>query len=628
MHPSSHASTSRTPSPPYSSVDHFLPPPTNLSRSESNPTRTLAIATLRRAASTRDAPPATTSNANVYSPSSTTSGSSLQRQTSLLARSIAMAKLTGEPPPTLPANFYPTIPFLGDRDMGPLPTLDELRARAERRAMAGGGGELKRNNTSTGIVGGRERSRTVGDRGVQRGSSVRERMTGEDSSPANANPIPVELDEDGRPVQEEGRAAARVNLMRKLSSRRLESPAPSELNRSQSASGNRLEALTAGRGGNRPRSGSLPLLHRSERDRDQSRVLKRLVIPNPVPLSSEEDRRQQDLISQFSPETPAAADPYYQEAHETELDEEATPRVGGGYRLMDGRKSSANEEARFQFSSSAQNLSTFDPSAYDTLPHEDAFAPPPRNFDSSRSIRTSGMSATTSISTSSSANNIPLILHRGSTSVPSHLLSTSPSNRSAVFPTSISSLQSLDPAPVSPAREAPARPPLSTFGIRAVEESAEDEIRRRGSSASSSMGGFSLIGGGIGERSQSNAGVGHGLRGSISRNSISFQPGAKSALGLGMDLGYGDSNASLRLNSLSSSSAEEEASKSIAERSSRDQSARMEAERADEIERRNLLRKVEKNREMGLARSREGAFPPPELNYQFPAPVSLKVPKS
>lgn len=537
-----------------------------------------------------------------------------------------MAKLTGEPPPNLPVNFYPSNPFLGDRDMGPLPTLDELRARAERRAVAGAGGELKRNNTSTGIVGGRQRSLTVGDRGVQRGSSVRGRMIGEDTSLSTINATPVELDEDGRPVQGEGRAAARVNLMRKLSSRRLESPAPSELNRSQSASGNRLELLTAGRGANRPRSGSLPLLHRSERDRDQSRILKRLVIPSPIPLSRDEDRRQQDLISQFSPETPAATYPYHQEEHEVELEEEATPRVGGDHRLRDGRKSSGNEEARFQFSTSATHPSTFDPSAYDTLPDEDAFAPPPRNFDSSRSIRTSGMSATTSISTSSSANNIPLILHRGSTSVPSHLLSTSPSNRSAIFPTSISSLQSLDPVPVSPAREAPARPPLSTFGIRAVEESAEDEIRRRGSSASSSIGGFSLIQGGIGERSHSNAGVGHGLRGSISRNSISFQAGAKSALGLGMDLGYGDSDSStsLRLNSLSSSSAEEEASKNIAERANREQSARVEVERVDEIERRDLLRKVEKNREMGLARSREGAFPPPEVNYQFPAPVSFK----
>ena len=39
------------------------------------------------------------------------------------------------------------------------------------------------------------------------------------------------------------------------------------------------------------------------------------------------------------------------------------------------------------------------------------------------------------------------------------------------------------------------------------------------------------------------------------------------------------------------------------------------------LKERRLVEKVERKREAGLARSKEGAFPPPEDGYKFPSPT-------
>ncbi|GAA5848826.1 hypothetical protein JCM8547_006358 [Rhodosporidiobolus lusitaniae] len=141
------------------------------------------------------------------------SASALERTASLLARQLALAKLTGTAPPTPPPTF-----FTPDE---PLPTLAELQERArakfarERNPLAAV--PLQRNNTVATTAGVAASAASVLN-GLKRNNTVTGVGTGGIEVPEQA----VGVDEDQRLTG--GREQARVNLMRKLSARRLEAP--------------------------------------------------------------------------------------------------------------------------------------------------------------------------------------------------------------------------------------------------------------------------------------------------------------------------------------------------------------------------------------------------------------------
>lgn len=300
----------------------------------------------------------------------------------------------------------------------------------------------------------------------------------------------------------EERAAARVNLMRKLSSRRLESPAPSDA----LAVGGRI-------GRARPRSGSLGAI-----PIDWRRGIDVPVLPNMV---GEEEGRA-PLSPNDRSETPfSTASTRSSGAWERERNRASSRarRVGETAWEFEDRMGRDEEEVL----SAAADDSWSEPSfSQQTSPAAEMLESPP---------------ASPLYPTSPERPLLPL--RRGS--IPTHLY---PSSR-------LASLSSPEPR----------RPPSASFGIGAVEET---DVRRRGSSASSGM---------AGTRSDSLATVGIGRSGS-----------------LGLGLGEGTIGAG------SSGSGEEDG----------------EAQR--------LAEKVERKVAAGIARSGEGAFPPPEVGYTFPGP--------
>ncbi|SCV73391.1 BQ2448_7317 [Microbotryum intermedium] len=249
----------------------------------SSPTssRSAAIAKLRRAASTRESPSPSSSPslsaAQFDTPSDSTystpvlgglhrhtasedtplvHAASLERTASLLARSIAMAKLTGTAPPPLPSHYHaaPLPNFLNT----PLPSLDALRERARARLVNDDGSSpistspntsspsmspaLRRNHTVTG-VGGSTQNLDIG-LGVSvessvpldldgstrpvvlRSASASTRSGRSTAAPSSSSAATTASLEDDAALNS-NRAAARVNLMRKLSSRKLASPSQS-----------------------------------------------------------------------------------------------------------------------------------------------------------------------------------------------------------------------------------------------------------------------------------------------------------------------------------------------------------------------------------------------------------------
>ncbi|GAA6010585.1 hypothetical protein JCM11491_002983 [Sporobolomyces phaffii] len=190
--------------------------------------------------------------------------SSLERTASLLARQLAMAKLTGTAPPTPPPTFFAFNE--------PLPTLEDLQRRARAklelengRARTESGSGLRRTNTTAAALHhGQTPSRTsrtgtaapalkrnntvtgIGGLGAGNPTEVAESIQLAQAR-LHLQPRPRQDDGDEPPTE---RSEARVNLMRKLSARRLASPAPS------SVANDRLGVV--GRIGRaRPRSGSL-----------------------------------------------------------------------------------------------------------------------------------------------------------------------------------------------------------------------------------------------------------------------------------------------------------------------------------------------------------------------------------
>ncbi|GAA5842203.1 hypothetical protein JCM3766R1_005064 [Sporobolomyces carnicolor] len=242
-------------------------------------TRRAAIAVLKRAASTRESPSDSASPSPSASPTlarhrgrprantthsrpvhdadeslfPTTPGqSSLERTASLLARQLAMAKLTGTAPPTPPPTF-----FAADE---PLPTLEDLQRRARAKMDLARGPGLRRNNTTAAAIhplgGGPvppslKRNNTVTGIGITGGFS-----SGTSTEIVESLQFAQSRQEARSPLQETDgdqpteRSEARMNLMRKLSARRLATPA--------APVGGRDRLGVVGRIGRaRPRSGSV-----------------------------------------------------------------------------------------------------------------------------------------------------------------------------------------------------------------------------------------------------------------------------------------------------------------------------------------------------------------------------------
>ncbi|BGP33123.1 hypothetical protein JCM10296v2_004912 [Rhodotorula toruloides] len=163
--------------------------------------------------------------------------SSLERTASLLARQLAMAKLTGTaPPPLPPKDLFPSFDALAapGQGAGVMPTLEELQQRARAKLLAAqqAGAGLVRNNTVTSSSAPLTPGEADGS-ALKRNNTVTGVGGGSMEGLLNA---PIDRDK------------IRVNLMRKLSARRLEGPS-----RARAADG--LDVV--GRIGRaRPRSGS------------------------------------------------------------------------------------------------------------------------------------------------------------------------------------------------------------------------------------------------------------------------------------------------------------------------------------------------------------------------------------
>lgn len=543
------------------------------SPSSASVTRTLAISSLRRAASARDpstsinstdsinsnATPTSTTTIDFLSPNNNCSSSdrrissddrplnsnqakvSLERTASLLARSMAMAKLTGEAPPAPPANFYSATPLFAGSG-APLPTLEALRERAAlRKALGEGPGALRRNNTVTGVG-----SNGTGNDLMGRKVSVKS-------------------------IGDE-RAEARVNLMRKLSSRRLESPAPSNSMRPEDMP--KALEVVGRRGRARPRSSSLPLdWIRAGSD------------PEGSPLNDTSSRFEGKRSSKsITPTTTTTTEPTF-------ITTSPTPQANSFHPQFNSSESSIPITER--------NLSNWEhyrpSSANSDLRPPMAFGP--RNL--SISSRTSEFSSVNS--QSSSIDQIPVVLRRGS--LLNRGYSDSLFSNGLTFPTSISSFSSLDPTHIQNLSFIPVptkglnitrRPSMATFGIAAVEEALSEQ--RRGSSASSSLTSQSDI---VGYHRALASGIrvgGSGLQTST----------------LGLHTGLGGSTLSLGLPSPSLASASATESQMF--------SFSPTTVESPVIPPAAKLERIERKRESGLTRSRDGAFPPPEEGYQFPGP--------
>ncbi|KAK4703661.1 hypothetical protein P7C70_g2555, partial [Phenoliferia sp. Uapishka_3] len=632
-------STTGTSTPPL--LDSLPTPPLPLSLTTPISQRSAAINLLRRAASTRESPstsplPSPTPPASPFpshlqqstsnhrhtnsadSPlyhhlAPASSGANLERTASLLARSIAMAKLTGEALPTPPSGYYPhpslsrSVGHQQSTNHGTMPTLGDLRERVK----------LKRNNTVTGVG-------------------------GSHSPPRNG-------DAHGNGEAGDGsteRTAARVNLMRKLSSRRLESPAAKDSLEARDKEREKARLDVVGRIGKaRPRSGSVgdwrtppppdwntggglptmdmgsplamnfgqgslerehheegqdrsttPFSYRSSGawtlERDRQSVLARLTGEATWEFedSRNETLEEEELIlpTHDHPEEEEVEG----EGNENEYDRsdatDATPRppidttwsTDNTPRISAPTINASHPSPHAHFAPSPIEDPSLPPLHYfDTHRHSSGSLSPPTSpggisFSASagrRESSASGLGVDFGGSNSSNGGGGGLLvnpLRRGS--IPHHLLGDIPVIR----------------------RAGPA-----SFGIGAVEET---DVRRRGSSASSSVAMLDAVR--TGRRLDSTSGefrteLGKptlGMELNSDENVLTLAEMAKREEGMMEELG--DDNEMLM-------------------------SGRKGSEEEWTLTERRLVAKVERKREMGLARSKEGAFPPPDEGYQFPSPT-------
>ena len=499
----------------------------------------------------------------------------LDRTVSLLARSMALSKLTGAASPVAPSSYYiNNNPIDSDSQTGfsraPLPTLDALRERAEAKIKNAGGRPttgLRRNNTVTG-VGAREFGTDI--------SSPSSPAT--ENQPETSAAI-VEVVDDV-PVVQLDRAEARTNLMRKLSARRL---APK-------ASTPTVLAVVGRQGQSRPRSGSLgeisrdwttgappvpqiphspfPVLStasdRPSLSRSTSTATERQRSPPPPLVLSPKSR----FVNPTSPSWSGGRDmrgrlqaQEFAEASEDDVDDTTS-----GYAETPNANATPRMFSEFEWKPSSRPATGEQP-RYDSDP------PSP----SSSSVRRPSVGPRKSeTSPQSSSDSVPLVLRRGS--IPQHLFS-------GRFPSSMSTLSSIE-AGDSRAHK------TASFGIGAVEDT---EFRRRGSSASSIL----------------------AFAGPMHRPSEAGFAFNESRLSAQRSFDTSSSSSSVRMPSIDTRRSDSSEQLEYVHRSSPLSDEEEIARKLKEVE---LAAKVEQKRESGLMRSREGAFPPPEAGYQFPSP--------
>ncbi|GAA6044075.1 hypothetical protein JCM8097_005020 [Rhodosporidiobolus ruineniae] len=640
-------------------------PPVDAPSTAGSSSRVAAVAMLKRAASTREAAaspspsrsnsprtrsPALSRSASSATPTATTrhrsrtissanpahtdedtslfltpagdSASNLERTASLLARQLALAKLTGTAPPTPPPTF-----FTPDE---PLPTLAELQQRA--RAKFAREHEqpaptapplLHRNNTvaapaglavtAASVLGNLRRTRTVTGVGT----------TG--------------LDAAEQPPPE--REQARVNLMRKLSARRLDPTAAAEQK-------DRLGVV--GRIGRaRPRSGSISAL--DWRAGGPSPDDEPPVPPRAAPTAAAPDQpalappiassahdylhlgasleplRIPDLPSSsstFSPSngigigiafaSPASAGTDRSSGGNWaaerdrqsvlarargegawEFDEVIASRAGGGERdeTAEVLRDSQLPEDRTPRPSRGPGRQDDDEDRFATPSTLHASTLSPHvNLDGDVSPRTSPNPLTSEWQPAVPALGPPRL---GAETYRSGAASGSSSSNASTATT---------PSPgLHPDPSARRLPFLPTFGIAAVEE----PVRKRGSSASSSIAG-QLLDSRRMRGSDAFGGFGGAGPGMLGRNSV------------------------VSSTSTSVSEGDEDEQDEVDEDEDEEEELRDDLERAPEertlgAKEQRLVDKVEKKREAAQARAKspeaiQGAFPPPQDDYQFPSP--------
>lgn len=557
----------------------------------------------------------------------------LERSASQLSRSIAYAKLTGSPPPLAPPSYYTSPASINARQpMAPLPTLEELRERAAKRLMAATssdsssnfGGDniesrpagIKRSNTVTGS----ERSYT--ERGY--GQVMRAGQAGEDSSATQNSSMEVLMD---KPVLD--RAEARVNLMRKLSLRRTPDTTSSTPTTPSIETLPpiipRLASLAVGgrEGMMRPRSGSLgneKMYGREDTPRRRPGFegsYHRVPIIDRAPLSTPPPPHQTSLapaLSLVRNSSPIRA--WNPDDEEIERSENTGDEDGKSYAgSMSTTKlddDDDDDETTFAYTPQALNsentprffndfewtkpaspLNQLSPSVNLTVPspqrsrsHEVEISPPGSPVESNSSLNTS-------------SSDVPLILRRGS--IPQHVLAGA-----SRFPSSMSTMSSLAGLDSQQSRAQK----TGSFGNAVVEEDvSSNSILRRGPSTSSSFTGVSNVRRRGSEMIDLNASTSSlGLRDSDADEGVrmrsdsidtveSFMNRPMSMLGSSLAVGGEESRRGSIVSGSGSGSGESYPGESI------------------------LAAKVEMNRVAGAARSRDGAFPPPEADYQFPSPV-------
>lgn len=470
-----------------------------------------------------------------------------------------MAKLTGEALPTPPRSYFP--PPLANGVVTPLPTLGDLRERS-----------LRRNNTVTGIGGSREE-----------GQGSRERTE------------------------------ARVNLMRKLSSRRLESPAAKDSLEVRDRERERARLDVVGRRGKaRPRSGSVgdwrPAPAVVEWPVEGLR-LPVIDVGSPLAVSfapaasehphGEGERSHTSFSMRSSGQWTAERDRQSVLARMTgetawEFEERGESRASDRrddfhYSTEDEYEDAEEEvirdtEEEGDVSTSTVRLRSFVPLTHVDEPTPPSSPPPKNSADSPPgSPLRRNSSADSSPPSSSNGNN-----SIGSIGFSPHPLAVSSAFRRSSIPHHLLSEHSTNP-------HGP-----SSFGIGAVEET---DVRRRGSSASSSV---MLL-------DPARAAAAARRESVVSETKVELgRPGS------GQHWTTSD-EAVVRLSDLASPEEQEEEVEE--EEVEEEVQGPLAGEGEWTLKDRRLVAKVERKREAGMARSKEGAFPPPDEGYQFPSPT-------
>ncbi|KAM0791694.1 hypothetical protein ACM66B_003967 [Microbotryomycetes sp. NB124-2] len=575
------------------------------------PQRAAAIASLRRAASAREVP---TAFAPLSDPVVDTKDynqdvslfqdagpSSLERTASLLARSMAMAKLTGTAPPTAAQTFlHPSRSGFSTQEA--LPSLDTLRERAQARVKAAeelglAPPPLRRNHTVTGVGGaarllpmaGTQPPNTAPSPSLSSasavglgvfGSSFDEPSLGAFQSASRDQTNDIRSSGDG---QGQERTDARTNLMRKLSARKLSGASPT-LSRSrfdtsgdsntgsgpesaQTSPDMRRLQVAGQRGRTRPRSGSVGSL-------DWRQGGPSATVPEDVPDVPRVP--SQHLASSTSQHSLSTSSP---------SDRHLVP--------------SPAQTQRFMPSPSITEATPRTVQHWDITPrpntHSTRFAPSPLEL----SPKTDQRRPRTGDSTSSP---------RRSSHPASSLLLPNHAGVSALATSSLG---------IKDARKRPA----PSFGIRAVEDDVGD-VRRRGSSASSSVAFLEARRrGSDGDHRNLSYGGARSAGGSFD-SSVRLVDyikrsgsGSSSMLLSRGSLSGGEDNSAAGSTSSAHNGSEIEEIASV---------AGQQTDQERSIKEQRLVEKVERKREQGLTRSREGAFPPPEHDYRFPGGPGAK----